>query len=284
MKKWIPLTLGLTLAMAGSAYAQTTTSTTTTKKVVALNSTTKPHYNQGNKRESFGLKLDQSAALLTLLNTDEAKLQKQLEAGKSLADVAAAEGIDKQKVIDLLVSQETTRLDAAQTAGSLTADQVTKKKLELTARITKLVERQGIAEERGGHGPGEGKGHGGGWLNNSEELATLLGLTTDKLQEAVKSGKSLATIAKEQSIDVQKVIDLQVIAMTKQLDQQLADGKIEQADYTTRKAQLTERAAKIVNGKLGGKGDFKGGPGGRDGGNRGNFTKPDSTTTTTPTE
>lgn len=97
----------------------------------------------------------------------------------------------------------------------------------------------------------------------SEELATLLGLTSDELSEAVKSGKTLAAIAQEQGVDVQSVVDLIVKAQTEQLDKQLAAGKLTQDQYDARKAELSDFATKLVNGEAGGKFGFPGDKGGR---------------------
>ncbi|WP_410511148.1 hypothetical protein PaeBR_13635 [Paenibacillus sp. BR2-3] len=91
-----------------------------------------------------------------------------------------------------------------------------------------------------------GKGALRGKIANTE-LAALLGLTTDALKTALQSGKSLAVIAGEQGVDVQKVIDLQITALTAELDKKLAADKITQTEYDTQKATLTTRATNDVN-------------------------------------
>ena len=45
---------------------------------------------------------------------------------------------------------------------------------------------------------------------NSAEIAALLGLTADELKTARSAGKSLATLASEKGVEVQKLIDLEV--------------------------------------------------------------------------
>lgn len=97
----------------------------------------------------------------------------------------------------------------------------------------------------------------------SSDIAKLLGVTVDELKTALKSGKSLATLATEKGVAVQKLIDLQVTAITAALDKQLAAGKITQAEYDTQKAAITTNATNYVNGVFdaslngkNGKGDF----------------------------
>lgn len=128
---------------------------------------------------------------------------------------------------------------------------------------------EGKFGKRGGHHgfKGElasGKAIKGNFLVSSDELTALLGVTADELKEAMKSGKSLATLAGEKGVEVQAVIDLQVKTITAHLDQHLADGKLTQEQYDARKAKLADMAAKMVNGELvkgimkGGKGNFRG--------------------------
>ncbi|MDQ0194377.1 SHOCT domain-containing protein [Paenibacillus wynnii] len=90
----------------------------------------------------------------------------------------------------------------------------------------------------------------------SSEIATLLGLTVDELKTAQQSGKSLAAIAAEKGVAVQKVIDLQVKAITEALDKRLADGKITQAEYDKQKAEVLTQATNAVNAVF--DGNFKG--------------------------
>ncbi|WP_166239684.1 SHOCT domain-containing protein [Paenibacillus turpanensis] len=94
-----------------------------------------------------------------------------------------------------------------------------------------------------------GKRGGGFFGGQAESVASALGITADELQEAMKSGKTLAALAAEKGVDVQVIIDLQVKAMTEMLDQQLAAGKLTQEQYDERKAQMTDSVTKIVNGE-----------------------------------
>lgn len=112
---------------------------------------------------------------------------------------------------------------------------------------------------------------GGGQKLDDAAVATLLGMTESDLRTARRDGKSLAAIAEEKGIEVQSVTDLVAQEMTAKLDQKLADGKISQADYDDRKADIAAKALEIVNGTHAGKGG------------RGHGSKADSSETqTTP--
>lgn len=75
--------------------------------------------------------------ITSTLGITEADLQAARAAGKSLATLA---GDKKAALITALVNFQTTEIDAAVTAGKLTAAQATTAKAGLTARVTAKVE------------------------------------------------------------------------------------------------------------------------------------------------
>ncbi|CAB4712842.1 unannotated protein [freshwater metagenome] len=77
------------------------------------------------------------ALIISTLGITAADLSAARLAGKSLATLA---GDKKGALITALVNLETTEIDAAVTAGKLTAAQATTAKAGLTARVTKQVE------------------------------------------------------------------------------------------------------------------------------------------------
>lgn len=102
------------------------------------------------------------AAIETLVSTtigvDTATIKSRLEAGESLAQIAGAK---TAALIAALVADETKRIDAAVTAGTLTAAQATELKANLVAHVTEEVNAVG-GKGPFGKGPKGGKGgHGG---------------------------------------------------------------------------------------------------------------------------
>lgn len=71
------------------------------------------------------------------LGITEADLKARLQAGDSLATIA---GTKKDALIAAIVAAKTKDIDAAVTAGKLTADQATSLKANLKDRVTKMVE------------------------------------------------------------------------------------------------------------------------------------------------
>ena len=81
-------------------------------------------------------KLDAAAQALNLSVDD---LRAKLRDGKTLAQVALDQNVDKQKVIDAMVADATAHIDQAVQDGKLTADQANERKSNLQDRITRLV-------------------------------------------------------------------------------------------------------------------------------------------------
>jgi len=99
------------------------------------------------------------------IGVDSATIRTRLAAGESLGAIAGAK---KAELIAVLVADETKRIDAAVTAGKLTAAQATTLKAGLTAHVTAEVDQVGGKRGPGMGGPGkdgkggkDGRGHGG---------------------------------------------------------------------------------------------------------------------------
>ena len=106
------------------------------------------------------------ALVSSTIGVDSATIKSRLHAGESLAQIAGAK---KDALIAALVADHTKRIDAAVTAGTLTAAQATTLKANLVAHVTEEVNAvggkgpfgKGPKGGKGGHGGRGGHGHGG---------------------------------------------------------------------------------------------------------------------------
>ena len=102
------------------------------------------------------------ALISSTIGIDAATIQKRLAAGESLGVIA---GSKKDALIAALVADETKRIDAAVTAGKLTAAQATTMKSTLTAHVTDEVNATRPIGPKGGEkvgkGDKDGRGRGG---------------------------------------------------------------------------------------------------------------------------
>ncbi len=114
------------------------------------------------------------------IGVDSATIRTRLAAGESLGAIAGAK---KAELISVLVAEHTKRIDAAVTAGKLTAAQATTLKAGLTAHVTAEVDRvggPGMGKGKGDRGKGDrgGRGHGGprmGDMNKAPKIPAPAG-------------------------------------------------------------------------------------------------------------
>lgn len=105
------------------------------------------------------------------------------------------------------------------------------------AKSTNAVRSQTqVVAVRGDHG-----------RSNLSNVASVLGLSIDELRTQLQSGKSLADIAKAQSVDVAKVIDTIVADIKTKLSAAVASGKFTQVEADAKLAQITARVTVMVN-------------------------------------
>jgi len=87
---------------------------------------------------------DPLAAAATYLGISEADLRTKLQAQQTLAAIAnSTPNKNRAGLIAAIVADQTAKIDAAQTAGTITADQATQLKNGITDRITRLVDSTG---------------------------------------------------------------------------------------------------------------------------------------------
>jgi len=187
---------------------------------------------------------EKNEELLSLLKLDADKLKEELKADKSLAAVAKAQGVSTDDVVALLVEQQEAKLAEAVKAGKLTQEQADKLSENASDRVKAMVETT-----HQGRGPGKGISFGFGF-NKNEELLALLNLDADKLQEALKAGKSLATVATEQGVDADDVVALLVKQTEAQVKEAVSAGKLTQEQADQRSEKLTEMIQKMVDGSF----------------------------------
>lgn len=77
--------------------------------------------------------------LATVLGLSTAELQTQLQSGKTLAEIATAQSVDVSKVIDSIVADAMSKLDAEVKAGDLTQTEADSRLAEITTRVTDMV-------------------------------------------------------------------------------------------------------------------------------------------------
>lgn len=154
------------------------------------------------------------------IGISEDDLRTALREDQTIAEVAEANGVDPQTVIDALVADATTRIDERVAAGDITEERATELEDGLADRMTALV--NGDLDRRGG---GPGRGFGRGFFDASDTLSEVLGISEDELRQALRDGQSIADIAEANGIDRQAVVDALVAEATERIES-FIDGEI----------------------------------------------------------
>ncbi|CAM3095697.1 hypothetical protein PALU110988_00970 [Paenibacillus lupini] len=113
---------------------------------------------EGRRGRGFGHTLDAAA---TALNMTEDELKTELQAGKTIADLAEEKGISEDTVTAALETAINAEIDQAVTDGKLTANEAATKKEETAAQAQSIVNGEFNLK-------GDGSHHGGGMKQKAQ--------------------------------------------------------------------------------------------------------------------
>ncbi|MEY2967337.1 MAG: hypothetical protein RLY50_1387, partial [Actinomycetota bacterium] len=186
------------------------------------------------------------AVAATALGMTEAELVTELQAGKSIADVASAKSVDLDTVIDALYADLKAHIDAHVAEGKLTQEQADAKLADAKTRITTMVNTAGPLRGKGMGGHKGGPEGRGAPKFVTEDLATVLGLSLDELNTEMQAGKTLAQIAEAKNVSIDKVKDQLLADYTAKEQAEVAEGKHTQEEVDAKIAEFKTRLDDIV--------------------------------------
>jgi hypothetical protein len=171
------------------------------------------------------------AAIAASTNDDRQKTEQSI-----LDDAAKRLNVTPEALKSALGAAEDAQLDAQVKAGKLTQEQADAIK-KARAQAGTVLGGPGVGGRPGGpggpgFGPRGGPGHMGLQLGLDikggavDAAASALGLSRDDLVAKLKAGKSIADVAKDQSKSLDDVKTAITDAVTKELDQRVADKKL----------------------------------------------------------
>ncbi|NJN67136.1 MAG: hypothetical protein HC884_10710 [Chloroflexaceae bacterium] len=173
-------------------------------------------------------------------------LMSALQEGKTIAEVAEAQGVDLDTVVDAVLAEMKARLDTQVEAGRLTQDEADERLAEARERITERMNETRPSGEREGSAPPDRMSpppHGG----NLETIAETLGMTTEDLMSALQEGKTIAEVAETQGVDLDTVVDAVLTEVEARLDTQVEAGRLTQDEADERLAEARERITEQMN-------------------------------------
>ena len=173
------------------------------------------------------------------IGVDEDAFWEALESGQTVAEIAQANGVDPQAVVDAVIAAETAVIDQELAVGYIDEAEAEKWRAEMDAFYGDMVnmtldELEAEWDKADGYDP-------------FAVAAKTVGLDEDALWEALKSGQTVAQIAQANEVDPQAVVDAVIAAESALIDKELADGYIDQAEADEWRAELDEFASKMVD-------------------------------------
>lgn len=184
-----------------------------------------------------GGKMGSPETLATALGVDIETLRSEFAAGKSIADIAAEQGIAIGTVVAALVADLEEHLNEHVAGGSLTEDEAAEKLASAEDRISEKVNEVPPTRDRNS-GPRRG-----GQLPAA--VLEMLGIDGPALREAFSEGKSVADIAEENGVEIGDIVGALVDERADHLAEHVADGSLTEDEAAEKleamEAKITER-------------------------------------------
>lgn len=179
-------------------------------------------------------------AAVTYLQTDKATLVAGLKSGQSLAQLAVAHGKTADGLVAALLAPAKLKLDAAVTAGKLSADRESTILSRLQTVLTTVVNKTVTPAHRTHVRIDPGV--------VLQATTSYLGLKLRDLVAQLRTGKTLAQIAVAQSKTADGLTAAVVSAVKAKLDAQVSSGRITQQQETDFLATLQTNVQAFVTG------------------------------------
>jgi uncharacterized protein YaiL (DUF2058 family) len=170
-----------------------------------------------------------------------------------LDDVAKRLNVTRDQLDAAIKGAAEARIDAAVAAGRLTKEQGEEAKKRIQSGDVGRLGGFGFAPGPRGGGPGfghGGPGRGGFGFHfgfGLDAAASYLGLSEDALRTQLQDGKSLADVAKAQKKDVAGLKAALKAAVTKQLDDAVADKRLTAEQRTKILADIDARLDDVID-------------------------------------
>lgn len=127
------------VALAGAAVNPSSAPSTVQRPASATPAASRPAVRAARVRLRALIRNGAIAIVTKTIGIDRKTLRQDLLAGQTIAQIATANNVDPQTVINALVAAATTKLNAAVQAGKIKAVRATKIEQKLPVRVAKLV-------------------------------------------------------------------------------------------------------------------------------------------------
>lgn len=171
--------------------------------------------------------VDSIQLLATLVNLPIDKLEAALDQGQSIAEIAAAQNISPETVINAFIQEETAQIENEQRAGLISEEDALAELQELPATVRVMAELTTESPQR--------------------ISANALNMSEETLMQKMAEGKTIKQIAQAQGVDVETIIT-QINASETALLQKLLDyGLMSATEYEEELSFLQKDTQALIN-------------------------------------
>ena len=170
----------------------------------------------------------QIVADLLGITTDE--LWTAWQNGQSLTELAEANGVAKQTLVDALTVAFNSYYDEMVATGQLSAEEANNYRATIAAEVERTISTHNIA-----------------YPDPYQTSADMLGISIDELFNQLNEGTTIAQLAEQHGIATQTIIDALVAAENQYIDAMLADGQITAEDAASWRENVVESQTNLVN-------------------------------------
>ncbi len=162
-----------------------------------------------------------------MIGIDEESFWAEIDSGKSIADIAKANGVDPQTIIDAQVAEELKFIDELLADGAITAEEADEWKADSAKYIAFEIETA--------------------FVDPFTVAQNALGLDEETFWTELENGKSVAQLAQDKGIDPQTIIDSIVAGENEILDKEVAAGLITAEEADEYRAEIAQYVTDSVN-------------------------------------
>ncbi len=174
-------------------------------------------------------------AISETLGLSPEELRAELQAGKTVADIAAEQGVPLEDVVAAITTPLGERLEQRVAAGDLTQEE---------ADTILAVATQKVETWLNQPWPVPTSDQRGQWIERARQvfadIAEALRLSPEELRAELQAGKTVADIAAEQGVPLEDVVAAITTPLGERLEQRVAAGDLtqEEADILLAAAQI----------------------------------------------
>jgi hypothetical protein len=174
------------------------------------------------------------------------ELLAELQAGKTIAEVAAEKNVAVDTIVEAVVADRTEQLNELVANGQATQEEVDAMVTLLKANVTRQINEAWSSRGFGrgmmdgpmgsgfGMGPGGGRGGMMGGHLGMQTVAETLGLTPAELVTELQAGKTVVEVAAEKNVDVDTLVEAILTPRIERLNELVTAGQLTQAEVDAR--------------------------------------------------